>query len=87
MKKKNDYFSKREKYKNYILNEKKLSNTIKSISLLHTIKLHPFYLKLVRNERVSFYIKKIIEKLTIESSKKIVFFIQYIFSKKKNNFK
>ena len=83
MKKKNDYFSKREKYKNYILNEKKLSNTIKSISLLHTIKLHPFYLKLVRNERVSFYIKKIIKKLTIESSKKIIFFFQYIFSKKK----
>ena len=54
--KKNDYLLKREKYKNYILNEIKLSNTIKSLNLLHTIKLHPFYLKQIRDE--SFFLYK-----------------------------
>ena len=52
--KKNDYLLKREKYKNYILNEIKLSNTIKSLNLLHTIKLHPFYLKQIRDESFFF---------------------------------
>lgn len=81
--KKNDYLLKREKYKNYILNEIKLSNTIKSLNLLHTIKLHPFYLKQIRDESFFFYIKKIIERLIIGNFKKIIFSFKYIFSKKK----